>query len=654
MVNFRLPRLKRYTILGVPITYELVLRVFLFLLTIAALVLAARPKINSILQEAKVVGVNVTDEYQIRAPSSLICSPYFQSVQVQGVIRGGVLDNGTRIQDRAIDISPSVYSVVDISTLELRTQGDWPSTGNCLVLKPVGVFFGVSAVGTTSNATIDTIAITLLSDTNFTAQPDMGLSMSMWDGDVDIKDQQPIWNSAPSINTLTFVYSEHILTNGTIDTRYTMQKQNLLVLHQGFANKQVVARVVISPDTFYVSRYFDRPSYTWVDLAGAVGGMASIALAVWIFLFGSGKYKSWGIIQRYVLRTSPDSKKDRKVPESMSGRIAQVFRKQLSGWNSGAENDLDSVPLQSGSQDYTKLSGRYNTVVNMSTTDAAAMVATGSSKGNRSNTIPQNRNNEAKYSMEGPSDFYFSDQGAPGTLSLRPLAPIGEGGDEDDAEEQVSELIRLIDLRIDERMWSLEKTLARYYLDGFRLRNYSRHNSGNQYYDGKDIEAGMNPFDDSRGMTNVNKQNATSVPEPPKSPTSPAYPPRPKLNHQYEVIDELGVSQASSTAGPIETTATRVPYPNNGEISETASSNSISPTNTLLPPGFPQRRDMRGTIRRAVERLQNEWPHSNLPEPYVPRTHYRSLDNNNNGSPTAGIPPNPYATDGRPSEPPTY
>ncbi|KAF9198508.1 hypothetical protein BGZ49_000658, partial [Haplosporangium sp. Z 27] len=347
------------------------------------------------------------------------------------------------------------------------------------------------------------------------------------------------------------------------------------------------------------------------------------------------------------------SKKDRKVPESMSGRIAQVFRKQLSGWNSGAENDLDSVPLQSGSQDYGRLSGRYNTVVNMSTVDAAAMVATGSTKGNRSNTIPQNRNYESKYSMEGPSDFYFSDQGAPGTLSLRPLAPIGEGGDEDDAEEQVSELIRLIDLRIDERMWSLEKTLARYYLDGFRLRNYSRHNSGNQYDDGKDIEAGMNPFDDSRGMTNVNKQNATSVPEPPKSPTSPAYPPRPKLNHQYEVIDELGVSQASSTAGPIEMTATRVPYPNNGEISETASSNSISPTNTLLPPGFPQRRDMRGTIRRAVERLQNEWPHSNLPEPYVPRTHYRSLDNNNNGGSTAGIPPNPYATDGRPSEPPT-
>ncbi|KAG0197979.1 hypothetical protein BGX28_008553, partial [Mortierella sp. GBA30] len=91
----------------------------------------------------------------------------------------------------------------------------------------------------------------------------------------------------------------------------------------------------------------------------------------------------------------------------------------------------------------------------------------------------------ARYSMEssGNANFYFSDQGTPGSRSLQPLAPINEN-EVDDAELQVEELIRLIDLRIDERMWSLERTLSRYYLDGFRLRNYSapQSNAGTYYF----------------------------------------------------------------------------------------------------------------------------------------------------------------------------
>lgn len=42
----------------------------------------------------------------------------------------------------------------------------------------------------------------------------------------------------------------------------------------GFGNRKVIGRVILSPDTFYVTRYIDKPSYTWVDLAGALGGYA--------------------------------------------------------------------------------------------------------------------------------------------------------------------------------------------------------------------------------------------------------------------------------------------------------------------------------------------------------------------------------------------
>lgn len=36
--------------------------------------------------------------------------------------------------------------------------------------------------------------------------------------------------------------------------------------------KQVFAKVEISPDSFYINQYNDNKGYTWVDLAGAIGG----------------------------------------------------------------------------------------------------------------------------------------------------------------------------------------------------------------------------------------------------------------------------------------------------------------------------------------------------------------------------------------------
>jgi hypothetical protein len=38
------------------------------------------------------------------------------------------------------------------------------------------------------------------------------------------------------------------------------------------ANKIVFAKVEISPDSFYINQYNDNKGYSWVDLAGAIGG----------------------------------------------------------------------------------------------------------------------------------------------------------------------------------------------------------------------------------------------------------------------------------------------------------------------------------------------------------------------------------------------
>ncbi|KAF9168862.1 hypothetical protein BGX21_003503 [Mortierella sp. AD011] len=624
MTTSRRPR--RFTIMGVPITPELTLRFLLLMITIAALIVATRPKVMSILQQARVVGVTVTNELEIPAPSMLICSPYLDTVQIQGIVRRNIFDNGTIILQRTFDLlngTDLTYTIVNVTQLNLRDTTDWPSSGKCLDFRPFGVSFGQNTAGSNSNTTLDTISIELISNTAITAVDNFGLDISMWDGNVKVQDALPIGNAIPSLNFITFVYSEHVPVTGAKATRYAMTKQNLRTMNLDYFSDSKFATINFSPDTFYVSRFLDRPSYTWADLIGAVGGMASIGLAVWIFLFGNGKYKSWGIMQRYVLRTSPDSKKDRddEAPKTMYQRIRQFLRDMLTRFDSSTDDEIDNLPLQSRKRQ----SLRFST--NMETVGGASAVATGSGKGTKTEFGEGYDPRHSIDSYGAASNYYFSDQGAPGSYSLRPLAPIGEG--EDDAEEQVSELIQLIDLRIDEKMWSLERTLSRYYLDGFRLRNYSIHDGsgGDQFYFSRDSESGANPLEDDgaplQPKFDLNKPTPRT-PSPPASP--PRYPPRPRLNQQLEVIDQI----LSSRQPP-------VPRASRPGITETI--NSSSPPQSSRQPlssGFPQRRDVRGTIRRAVERLQSEWPQSHTPESYVPRTQYQSENGNSIGATPSG------------------
>lgn len=335
-------------------------------------------------------------------------------------------------------------------------------------------------------------------------------------------------------------------------------------------------------------------------------------------------------------------------------------RNQIARMDTSDENDLDNVPLQASTEEHRRvLSARYSKAFDMEA--AAAAVATGADRTRNGNgnggtwergaplvdgNVDTVDHRMSRYSMDtnaGAPNFYFSDQGTPGSRSLQPLRPIGSSVD--DAEEQVDELIRLIDLRMDERMWSLEKTLSRYYLDGFRLRNYSAQRSirlsdtkeqshaghlstgggvaGNEYL-GQYPQQNVELLQDNAG--NRAGEQLVSRPLPPvPAPTIPQYPPRPQVRDQFDYVID-----AHAQPPPPQPTIGISPSQSDDSKSDfvAPSAGSSSSATPFLNPGFPERKDMRGTIRRAVERLQQEWPQSYASSPteaYTPRTQYNNM-----------------------------
>ncbi|KAG0233304.1 hypothetical protein BGX31_004865 [Mortierella sp. GBA43] len=420
--------------------------------------------------------------------------------------------------------------------------------------------------------------------------------------------------------------------------------------------------------------------------------MASIALAFWIFLFGSGKYKSWGVMQRYILQTSPNSKRfrDSRSPSPPKGFVENakhLVKMQLLRLDSSADHDMDHVPLKSSAAQThaRRLSTRYSAGVNPNlNTDAvaaAAAMSSGAPRNDDNRGSKEDYDPTARYSMvsDGYNNFYFTEQGTPRTQALQPLAPINDN--EDDSEVQVNELIQLIDLRIDERMWSLERTLARYYLDGFRLRNYSKN------YDPYQTEQPLQDEKEQQQQQQQQEQRATKDEESgashsgpggsgygagrtdsastavellqdnnnashpgPSSP--PLYPPRPKVTTPFKFAgDPSGANTGPGGYGMAPPALASRPHLQ-GSTSQGSTSqgmaNEILASSNVPDNGFPPRKNIRGTIRRAVERLQNEWPQDlsapPLPtQPYVPRTQYQGRPNQggNGGNQSYSLPPPP-------------
>lgn len=413
--------------------------------------------------------------------------------------------------------------------------------------------------------------------------------------------------------------------------------------------------------------------------------MASIALALWIFLFGSGRYKSWGIMQRYVLQTSPNSRRYRKdevPPKNAFEALQRWLKKQFSRLDSNADNDPDNMPLH---PDPRRHSLRYSTAL----TTAAAAVGGSGKGGNGNNHNNNNGTYTARSSMDlSGSNYYFTEQGAPWSHSLRPLSPLNEN-EESSEEQEVEELIRLIDLRIDERMWMLEKTLSRYYLDGFRLRNYSSPYSleagvlagtaaggsgGRMMSKEEEAKSESNSPGSTNRASRVELLDGSGNYTPPLSTTAPVYPPRPPVNqlfaylgdsqqqqHQQQQHQPLAsptgppphaggapIPQINVSGGPVSpaprSTQSEIEHGATAPPAAAGTSSAAAPTRYLPSASdgsafmldLPQRNNMRGTIRKAVTKLQHEWPQSRAQDVYVPRTQYSGPGGNNNNAAAPG------------------
>ncbi|KAF9908018.1 hypothetical protein BX616_000263 [Lobosporangium transversale] len=532
----------------------------------------------SILENVNLVSVSVLENARIPLPNTLICSPLLNEVLVKLHSTGGTYPNGTvkpstgrPAPPRVIASNPKVFTSQAIPTEPTHKE----------------------------NVTRSSLT-------------DLNIALNEV-----IKRKGPGTAFGASMNTLTFDYSEHVLLNRTVTRpQYTLVQQHFQSVT--FHDQQIIGITGVSPENFVITKYIDQPFYSWTDLVGAVGGMASIAFTGWVFLFGNGRYRSWGVMQQYVLRNSPKSSQYPKKAEESKGAYKTVnsfFKNQLSKIYGSAEDaGLDSVPLnESMTQNSRCVSQCHCTIINMNRVANTAVAVGNYSHGNSNSEIETKTSHLGfddeldlpmrRYSMgsSGTVNDYLMENGVLRAQSLQPPAPISEGGDE--AEARVSELIQLIDLRIgahiNERMWSLERILARYYLDGFSLRNHCHLNLIEGQESGK-----------------LAPKHAQWC-----------------IHPETEALPSSSSSSSSDRDGARSNQGLNPPYSPSSSPPGTCQSSQRN----LVEPELPLHRDMRGTIRKAMERLQNEWPQYRavvtVPGPHAPLPYQSNgISNGNNNS----------------------
>ncbi|CAB4480155.1 unnamed protein product [Rhizophagus irregularis] len=204
---------------------------------------------------------------------------------------------------------------------------------------------------------------------------------------------------------------DQIIILGLVGQEPTPTPSGLLF---GVFNNERAAKFAYSPDTYLVQKYTEKVQYTPYDLISNVGGLTTYALAVWFILFGRGKYRSWGLIQRYVLRNSPDARK-------------KDHSNTLLPFTNEKSQDIDN-----------------------------------------NSTLVSSKNFDDE---DRPSSaFYFSTSGTPtqsrftNSLSPNTITP--------QSYYSSKELNKRIEAKINQKLWFVEQTLNRHYLSGFKLRRY--------------------------------------------------------------------------------------------------------------------------------------------------------------------------------------
>ncbi|CAG8511447.1 10196_t:CDS:2, partial [Acaulospora morrowiae] len=244
------------------------------------------------------ISLRYTTPTTIPVLNSFVCGQNVTSITVQKLIRGA---GGQKI-DRAFDL-PQTY--VFNATTNYLTTGDWTAqTGEwpCFIFRPDNDLEFQQGV-------LDQIIILVFFQNNYTSKADNGLLFGLFDQSKEISAVEPFVGPLPSINTFTFTRSEKNEINGTILPFFTVNMQNIQIQNGGFGSN-LGARFLYSPDTYQVLVYVEKRPYSYYDLFGAVGGLLTYSFGIWTFLYGRGKYKPWGIMQQYILKTSPNFQKE--------------------------------------------------------------------------------------------------------------------------------------------------------------------------------------------------------------------------------------------------------------------------------------------------------------------------------------------------------
>ncbi|CAG8689817.1 818_t:CDS:2, partial [Ambispora gerdemannii] len=241
------------------------------------------PLVNIKIDDRSNTGINI--------PNMFVCGQNVKAITVEKIPRGS---------NAKAELIPNYQSREKMQILE--SAGDWVTedmlNGPCFLFQPNGnLLFQPSATG------IDYISINVLGDLNSSDYVLFGL----YNNERNISQTRTYPFRRDSVNSFTFSMVERIKLSGESQSEININMQNSFSLK--FEAQNIALKFNIYPNQYNVIRFTEQQAYTTYDLVSAIGGDLTFVVTSYVILFGSGKYKSWGIVQRYFLRNAPNAKK---------------------------------------------------------------------------------------------------------------------------------------------------------------------------------------------------------------------------------------------------------------------------------------------------------------------------------------------------------
>ncbi|CAG8641382.1 3523_t:CDS:2 [Funneliformis caledonium] len=231
---------------------------------------------------------------------AFVCASAISGISIQKLKFGKLNDNGTRENDHFELLSSSYIKKTTTNSL---MAGDWTKgeVWPCFTFEPSKSDYLRFRAGT-----FDQIIILVETQSSLTVFDNLELLFGLFNEERNISVVAPFVSPLPTINTFTFSHFEMVDIYNEKHNYFTINKQTANRVIGGFNVTNLMARFLYSPDSYFVLNYTGKKPFSIFEIIGAAGGLITYALGTYWVLFGRGTYRSWGIIQRYLLRNSPD------------------------------------------------------------------------------------------------------------------------------------------------------------------------------------------------------------------------------------------------------------------------------------------------------------------------------------------------------------